>query len=110
DSIVEFFKQDSTHLLIKKFKNAGLNMKEAVRQIKKTALTGKIVVFTGELNQFSRSQAQEIARQIGADPSSSVSKDTDYVIAGENAGSKLDKAKKLGVKIIEEKEFKEMIK
>ncbi len=109
DSIIEFFHQNSTHLLIKKLKDAGLNMKEGKKVIQKSALTGKTVVFTGELTQFSRSQAQEIVRRMRGNASSSVSQETDFVIAGENAGSKLDKARKLGVKIIDENKFKEMI-
>ncbi len=110
DSIVEFFKQDSTRLLIKKLKEAGLNMKEPERTVKKSALSGKTVVFTGELSQFSRAQAQDIVRQMGGNAASSVGKETDFVIIGENAGSKLDKAKKLGVNIIDEDKFKEMIR
>jgi len=110
DSIIEFFKQDSTRLLIKKLREAGLNMKEPERTVKKSALSGKTVVFTGELSQFSRSQAQDIVRQMGGNAASSVSKETDFVITGENAGSKLDKAKKLGINIIDEDKFKEMIR
>lgn len=110
DSIIEFFKQDSTRLLIKKLREAGLNMKEPERTVKKSALSGKTVVFTGELSQFSRAQAQDIVRQMGGNAASSVSKETDFVITGENAGSKLDKAKKLGVNIIDEDKFKEMIR
>ena len=110
DSIVEFFKQDSTRLLIKKLREAGLNMKEPERTVKKSALSGKTVVFTGELSQFSRAQAQDIVRQMGGNAASSVGKETDFVIIGENAGSKLDKAKKLGVNIIDEDKFKEMIR
>jgi DNA ligase (NAD+) len=109
DSVAEFFKQESTCLLIKKLRNSGLNMKEGERIIKKSAFTGKTVVFTGELTQFSRSQAQDMIRRMGGDASSSVSKDTDIVVAGENAGSKLDKAKKLGVEIIDENKFSRLI-
>lgn len=109
ESIVGFFRQDNTQRLIKKLKDAGLNMKEKIAPLKKTALTEKTVVFTGELKGFSRSQAEDIVRQLGGSPSSSVSKDTDLVIRGENPGSKFNKAKKLGIRIIDEKQFKEMI-
>jgi len=110
ESIVEFFKNEKTKMLIDKLKEAGLNMKEEVLRIKKTPLTGKTVVFTGELKEFSRTEAERIVRESGGNVSSSVSKNTDFVVAGENPGSKYQKAKKLGIKIIGEKEFKEMIK
>lgn len=109
-SIADYFALTQTKKLILELKKAGLNFKEEVFQIKTTALTGKNIVFTGELKNFSRLEALELARQLGANPSSSVSKNTDFVVAGENSGSKYDKAKKLGVRIIDEAEFKEMIK
>ncbi len=71
---------------------------------------GMTFVFTGELKSMSREQAEEKVRELGGDPSGSVSKKTDYVIAGENPGSKYDKAKELGVKILSEQEFLKMIK
>jgi DNA ligase (NAD+) len=110
ESVVEFFRQPASLQLIWKLKNAGLNLEEAVTPVKKSPLTGKAIVFTGELKDYSRSQAEELARRLGGSPSSSVSRNTDFVVAGENPGSKYDKAKKLGVKIINEKEFKEMLK
>ncbi|MDP3732605.1 MAG: NAD-dependent DNA ligase LigA, partial [Candidatus Omnitrophota bacterium] len=110
ESIVAFFTQESTKRLIKKFKKAGLNLQEKITPIKKSPLTGKTVVFTGELDDFSRSEAERLVRQFGGNASSSVSENTDLVVAGENPGSKYDTAKKLGIKIIDEKEFKEMIK
>lgn len=109
-SIVEFFKQDNTKRLIKKLKAAGLNLQEKVTAVKKSALNGKTVVFTGELKGFSRSQAEGLVRGLGGNASSGVSEETDFVVAGVNPGSKYDKAKKLGVKIINEKEFVEMIR
>jgi DNA ligase (NAD+) len=110
ESIVDFFKQKSTQDLIKKLKDAGLNLQEKITPIKKSPLTGKTVVFTGELATFSRGQAESLVRQFGGNASSSISKNTDLVVAGQNPGSKYDKAKKLGVKIIHENEFKEMLK
>ena len=71
---------------------------------------GKIFVLTGALEKFSREEASEVIEKFGGKTSSSVSKKTDYVLAGEEAGSKLTKAESLGVKIITEQEFKEMIK
>jgi len=109
-SISEYFSQSSTRRLIDEFKDSGLNLKEAAKEYRKTPLTRKTIVFTGELSGYSRARAEEAARLAGGMPSSAVSKSTDFVVAGENAGSKLDKAKKLGVKIIDEAKFKEMLK
>jgi DNA ligase (NAD+) len=105
ESIVKFFNQDSTIMLIRKFKESGLNTIENKVVVKKSPITGKTVVFTGELKNFSRSQAENRAREFGANVSSSVSSATDIVVIGENPGSKYDKAKKLGIKIIGEKGF-----
>jgi DNA ligase (NAD+) len=109
DSIVRFFKQDSTQRLLKKLKDASLNFEEKVVSVKKSSLTGKTVVFTGELKNFSRDEAEGLVRQLGGNASSSVSKNTDFVIIGENPGSKYEKAKKLGIKIINEKEFSAIV-
>lgn len=73
-------------------------------------LAGKTFVFTGEMESMSRDEAKTKVRDLGGDPSETVSKNTDYVVAGSNPGSKYDKAKKLGVKIINEKEFLKLIK
>jgi len=110
ESIVKFLKQNSTQKLLEKFKDAELNFKETVAVVKKSAFTAKTVVFTGELKDFSRTQAEELVRRMGGNASSSVSENTDFVVAGEVPGSKYTKAKKLGVKIINENEFMEMIK
>jgi DNA ligase (NAD+) len=109
EAIVDFFKQDSTNRLIKRLKDAGLNMAESAASVKKSVLTGKTIVFTGELKEFSRTQAEALTREFGGNVSSSVSKNTDFVVAGVNPGSKYDKARKLGIKIIDEKQFREMI-
>jgi DNA ligase (NAD+) len=110
DSIVKFFKQEGTQRLIKKLKSAGLNLEEKVAPARKSHLTDKTVVFTGELKNLSRHQAEGLVRQFGGTASSSVSKNTDLVVAGENPGSKYDKARRLGVKIIDEQQFEELIK
>lgn len=109
-SIVDYFAQSPTKKLIDELRKAGLNLKEADIETKKTKLTGKAVVFTGELKDYSRPLAEGLVRQAGGSASSSVSKNTDFLVAGVNPGSKYDKAKKLGVKIINEKELKEMLK
>ena len=72
-------------------------------------LKGKSFVFTGALKSMTRDEASEKVRLLGGDVSSSVSKNTDYVVVGENPGSKYEKAKKLGVKMISEKEFLKLI-
>ncbi len=107
-SVVDFFRQEQTKALIRRLQGAGLNLKEEAIKIKNTPLTGKSVVFTGELFGFSRKAAEELMRQLGANASSEVSKNTDLVVAGKNPGSKYEKAKKLGIKIIDEAEFKEL--
>lgn len=109
-SIVEFFKSGQTKRLISKLKAAGLNTKEGVLEIKQSLFTGKTVVFTGELVGFTRPEAERLVRQSGGNVSSSVSKSSDFVVAGENPGSKYKKAKQLEIKIIGEEKFKEMIK
>jgi len=73
-------------------------------------LTGKTFVLTGEMKSWTRDEVKDIIRKAGGDISSSVSKNTDYVVAGENPGSKYQKALRLGVKIIGEKEFRELIR
>ncbi|MBU1905822.1 MAG: NAD-dependent DNA ligase LigA, partial [Candidatus Omnitrophica bacterium] len=79
-------------------------------KVRATALTGKTVVFTGELRDFSRAEAQKMVREAGGNAVSSVSKDTDFVVSGENPGSKYAKAKKIGVEIIDEKFFSRLLK
>ncbi|MGD9014890.1 MAG: NAD-dependent DNA ligase LigA [Candidatus Omnitrophota bacterium] len=109
-SIVEFFQSRSSENLIKKLKKSGLNTKQPISGDKQPKLTGKLVVFTGELDDFTRQQAEGLVRQFGGKVSSSVSKNTTFVVAGDNPGTKYIKAKQLGVKIINEAQFKEMIK
>ncbi|MBN1384161.1 MAG: NAD-dependent DNA ligase LigA [Elusimicrobia bacterium] len=104
DSILKFFKLPATGKLIEKLKKAGLNIKENVKKGPQP-LKDKTFVFTGELKQFTRSGAEAKVRELGGNPTSSVSKNTDFVVAGTSPGSKYEKAKKLGVKIISEQEF-----
>lgn len=110
ESMVKFFKQNSTRQLVKKLKAAGLNLEEKTAPVRKSRLSGKTVVFTGELKNFSRTLAETLARQFGGNASSAVTKNTDLVVAGDNPGAKYEKAKKLGIKIIDEKQFKEIIR
>lgn len=109
ESVVEFFSSDSTKELIEKLKEAGVNMK-STNAVEDTRFSGMTFVLTGTLPTLKRAEASKIIESFGGKTSSSVSKKTTYVLAGEDAGSKLDKANKLGVQVISEEEFKEMIK
>ena len=109
ESVVEFFSSDSTKELIEKLKEAGVNMK-STNVVEDTRFSGMTFVLTGTLPTLKRAEASKIIEFFGGKTSSSVSKKTTYVLAGEEAGSKLDKANKLGVQVISEEEFKEMIK
>lgn len=108
-TIYEFFRQEQTIDLIAKLKEAGLNMEVAEDKSSDNRFEGKTFVLTGSLEHYSRDEASEIIEKFGGKTSSSVSKKTDYVLAGEEAGSKLKKAQELGVAIINEEEFVQMI-
>lgn len=108
-TIYEFFRQEQTMDLIAKLKEAGLNMEVTEEISADSRFEGKTFVLTGTLEHYSREQASEMIEKLGGKTSSSVSKKTDYVLAGEEAGSKLKKAKELGVTIISEEEFVQMI-
>jgi len=109
-SIVTFFKQEQNRNTIDKLKKAGVNLSSEQKRIEeKKAFSGKTFVLTGKLEGFSRSEAGRIIEGFGGRVTSSVSGETDMVLAGGSAGSKLDDAKKLGIKIVSEEEFKKMI-
>lgn len=108
-SVFEFFQNDKSKELIKSLSDAGVNMEDN-SEIQDNRFENKTFVLTGTLKSFKRSEASEIIEKFGGKTSSSVSKKTDYVLAGEEAGSKLDKANALGVRVITEEEFTEMIK
>ena len=110
DSIREFFLQDQTIDLIEKLKQAGVNMKHLEEENSDDRFNGKTFVLTGSLGKYTRNEASSIIEKFGGKTSSSVSKKTDYVLAGEDAGSKLTKAQSLGVKILTEEEFEKLIK
>lgn len=109
-TIYEFFRQEQTIDLLEKLKLAGLNMEMIEEEDADNRFDGKTFVLTGSLEKYSREQASNIIEKFGGKTSSSVSKKTDYVLAGEEAGSKLKKAQELGVTIISEEEFELMIK
>ena len=109
ESIYSFFREEQTIDLIDKLKEYGVNMVSQKEEDTDERFAGQTFVLTGTLENYSREEAQEIIEKFGGKTSSSVSKKTTYVLAGEAAGIKLTKAQELGVKIITEKEFKEMV-
>jgi len=109
ESIVDFFSEESNLMLIERLKAAGVNM-ESKNKVVDERFLNKVFVLTGTLPNLKRDEASKIIESFGGKTSSSVSKKTDFVLAGEEAGSKLKKAQELGVKIISEEEFNEMIK
>ncbi|MFH1370769.1 MAG: NAD-dependent DNA ligase LigA [Planctomycetota bacterium] len=109
ESIYEYFHDDRNMAVIKELLSAGVKPELPKKAKSKGKLAGKTIVVTGTLQNFSRQQIKETIRNAGAKVSSSVSKNTDFVLAGENPGSKLDKARQLGVRVITEKDFMEML-
>lgn len=110
EDILDYFKQEKVHVLLGKLKDAGVNMISSSGEIKDARLSGKTFVVTGALPTLKREEATELIERFGGKSSSSVSKKTSYVLAGENAGSKLNKAQELGIPVISEEEFLEIIK
>lgn len=108
-SLVEFLNLPESRELIEKLKNLGLNM-QSQTVITDTRFEGMTFVLTGTLPTYKRNEAAAIIESFGGKTSSSVSKKTTYVLAGEEAGSKLDKANALGVAVIDEAQFNKMIK
>ena len=108
-SIYEFFNDKENLLEISRLFESGITVLEN-KNVAKGAFFGEKVVLTGSLTQFKRDEASEIIEKLGGEILSSVSKKTTIVLAGENAGSKLDKAKALRIKIIDEEMFKSLIK
>ena len=109
NSIVEFFSQEQTKDLTQRLKNYGVNMENISEENKDNRFEGFTFVLTGSLESFTRDEATDIIEKFGGKVSGSVSKKTSYVLAGEDAGSKLTKAQSLGITIISEEEFKNMI-
>jgi len=109
ESIYEYFHNDRNIAVIKELLSAGVKPELPKKARAKGKLAGKTIVVTGTLQNFSRQQIEEAIRNAGGKVTSSVSKNTNFVLAGEEPGSKIDKAQKLGVKIISKKEFMEML-
>ncbi|MDD6433196.1 MAG: NAD-dependent DNA ligase LigA [Ruminococcus bromii] len=108
-SLENYFSLESTKQLIAELKDLGLKMKPSEQKISGGVFEGKTFVLTGTLPTMTRSEASKIIEQNGGKTSSSVSKKTSYVLAGEEAGSKLTKAQKLGIEVISEEQFLSMI-
>lgn len=108
-SLENYFSLESTKQLIADLKDLGLKMKPSEQKISGGVFEGKTFVLTGTLPTMTRSEASKIIEQNGGKTSSSVSKKTSYVLAGEEAGSKLTKAQKLGIEVISEEQFLSMI-
>ena len=107
--ILKFFESPKTQQLLDELEKSGVNP-EPAQMAKSDTLKGKTFVLTGTLKNMTRNEASDIIKLHGGQTSSSVSKNTSYVLAGESAGSKLDKAQSLGITILTEEDFLEMIK
>ncbi|MBQ7890100.1 MAG: NAD-dependent DNA ligase LigA [Erysipelotrichaceae bacterium] len=103
--ILDFFHEEGNRQMIERLKEAGVNMEVLRAKVEESFFTGKKVVLTGSLAIYTRKEAEQLLEKLGATVSSSVSSKTDLVIYGENAGSKLDKARKLNVAVMTEEEF-----
>lgn len=108
-SIISFFKEKNNRKEIERLKKLGVKATVEKMKKKEGKLEGKVFVFTGALSSFSREEAKRLVEEQGGKAASSVSKNVDFVVVGEKPGSKYDKAKKLGVKIISEEEFKKLV-
>jgi DNA ligase (NAD+) len=109
-SLVTFFSEPHNRQVLARLEELGVRPRPEVRRVIRThPLAGKTVVITGSLTGMSRRQAHEMLRHVGARPASDVSRKTDYVVVGSNPGSKLDRARLLGVEIVDEKKLLEWL-
>jgi len=108
ESIVEFFSIGANRKLVERLRESGLTLTGQKKQ-RGTKLAGKTFVLTGTLAHFTRDEAKKMIEDAGGKVTGSVSKKTDYVVAGADAGSKLDKAKELGVMVVDEKEMEKLL-
>jgi DNA ligase (NAD+) len=108
-SVTDFFDQEENQKVLQHLANVGVEVREMAAPSRERDLEGKTFVFTGRLESFTREEAKEKVETLGGRASSSVSKETDFVVAGEQPGSKLDEAKKLNLEILDEKGFKSLI-
>lgn len=111
-SIIEWFHEQPNQEILKKLTQSGVEFEKIQKSaiVKNSPLKDKAVVLTGTLEKLTREEAKDLIRKFGGNPSSAVSQSTDLVVAGKEAGSKLEKAQKLGIKVIGEEEFLKLIK
>lgn len=109
ESIINYFADERHLMMISRLEKSGLSMQYQEIELESNILEGKKFVFTGELDAMSRNEAAQKVKNMGGSETKSVSKKTDYVVVGANPGSKLEKAQKLGVKILNEDEFLKII-
>ena len=110
DGIIEFFANETNKQMLLRLFACGVTPRENVKIEVDSYFSGKGVVLTGKLKNYTRDEAGKIIQSLGGEIQSSVSKRTNILIAGEDAGSKLEKAQKLGIEIIDEQKFIELIK
>src|SRR5690606_25468165 len=108
-SVYEFFRGEENIRIIERLKSYGLQFEQEKKIMASTKLANKKIVLTGTLPTLTREEATALIEQHGGKTTSSVSKNTDLVLAGETAGSKLDKAHELGIEVISEEDFLKMI-
>ncbi|NTV28489.1 MAG: NAD-dependent DNA ligase LigA [Candidatus Omnitrophica bacterium] len=109
EAVVRFFAQPETRKLLERLKKSGVRMDEPDVPLAQGRLTGQVFVFTGELANRTRAQAAQLVKSLGGEVSATVTARTNWVVAGQAPGSKVARASKLGIRIIEEKEFEEML-
>jgi DNA ligase (NAD+) len=110
DSIAEFFANETNHRVVENIRDAGLKLRNPYGKGQPQPLEGLAFVFTGTLNRWTRDEVQDLVEQLGGRATSSVSRNTDYVVAGPGAGSKLDEARERGVQVMNEDEFVDFLK
>ncbi len=108
ESVFNFFREKTNREILARLKEAGIEI-QRVEKIKEQPLEGKTFVFTGELEKYTREEAQQIVESLGGRATSSVSGNTDYLVAGRNPGSKMQKAREKGVTILNEEDFERLI-
>ncbi|MBO4356126.1 MAG: NAD-dependent DNA ligase LigA [Clostridia bacterium] len=109
NSVIEFFKEESNRQMVNEMIDMGVSPIATNVLVENTKLSGLKFVITGTLSSLTRSEAEQIIKNLGGEISSSVSRKTDYLVCGENPGSKFDKASSLGIRILNEKEFLDMV-
>ena len=108
-SVFEYFSKQENVKILQKLESLGVVLQKSEKKQIKDSVVNKVFVLTGTLASLSRDQAKKLIKDFGGKVNDSVSSKTDYVVAGEQPGSKYDKAKELGVKILNEDEFKLLI-